>query len=385
LKHYDYIIAGGGAAGLSLAFHILRSSLRDRRMLIVDRERKSTNDHTWCFWSDRPTHFSPIYYRSWEKFAFQSSRFSQTYELAPLRYNMLRSLDFYELTRSELSVRPNIDFLTAPVTQIWETPNSVMLNAGGETFQADWVFDSRFGPDDLRPDPQRFHYLQQHFLGWEIEVDQDVFDPAVPVLFDFRTPQMGSMRFLYILPFSPRNALVEYTLFSPNILKREEYENGLRDYLQRVLGIVVFKIHAVESGAIPMTDHPLNRKAGEHILNIGTRGGRVKPSSGYAFTRIQQDSAAIVHSLERHGHPFQLPTSPPRYRLFDTLLLQILYRRGDLSEAVFMALFQRNPVHRLLGFLDETGGVWDNLRVMASVPSFPFIQAWFRLKILRKI
>jgi lycopene beta-cyclase len=298
---------------------------------------------------------------------------------------MIRGLDFYDFTRSELSVRPNIDFLTAAITQTWETPDSVLVNAGGETFQADWVFDSRFGPDDLHPDPNRYHYLKQHFLGWELETNQDVFDPAVPILFDFRTPQMGSMRFIYILPFTPRSALVEYTLFSAEILKVEDYENGLRDYLQRVLKVDDFKILAIENGAIPMTDHPLDRRSGSRVLNIGTRGGRVKPSSGYAFMRIQQDSAAIVHSLERVGHPFQLPVTPPRYRLFDSLLLQILYRRGDLSEEVFTALFQHNPVRRILGFLDETGGLWDNLRVMASVPPLPFVQAWFRLKILRKI
>lgn len=248
MKHYDYIFAGGGGAGLSLAYHFLRSSLRDQRILIIDRDRKSSNDRTWCFWSDRPTHFSPVYYRSWEKFAFHSPQFSKIYELAPLRYNMLRGIDFYEFTRSELAARPNIDFLTAPITQVWEAPDSVMLSASGETFQANWLFDSRFGPDDLHPNPERYHYLKQHFLGWELETSDDVFDPALPILFDFQTPQMGSMRFIYILPFSPRRALVEYTLFSAKTLKLDEYEAGLRDYLEQVLRIENYKIHSIESG-----------------------------------------------------------------------------------------------------------------------------------------
>jgi lycopene beta-cyclase len=385
LRRYDAILVGGGAAGLSLAYHLLVSPLRDRRILIIDRDRKGKNDRTWCFWSQRPTHFSPIYFRSWEKCAFRSERLQRTYDLSPYRYNMLRGLDFYEFTRSELSARPNIDFITAPVDQVWETPEAALVSAGGETFEADWIFDSRFTPDTLWKTSDRWHYLRQHFVGWEVETNEDCFDPAVPILFDFRTPQLGSMRFIYVLPFTPRNALVEYTIFSPTLLTIAEYESGLQSYLREVVGAHEYTIHSLEKGDIPMTDHPLTRRTGMRILNIGTRGGRVKPSSGYAFMRIQQDSAAIMHSLERYGDPFHLPQSPPRYRLFDSMLLQILYRQGHLSESVFTALFQNNPIHRIFSFLDETGGVWDNLKVMASVPALPFMRAWARLKILRTI
>lgn len=128
-----------------------------------------------------------------------------------------------------------------------------------------------------------------------------------------------------------------------------------------------------------MTDQPFPRRAGVHILNIGTRGGMVKPSSGYAFLRIQHDSAAIVRSLEKYKHPFTIPSSPSRFRLVDTILLQILKNRSDLSVQVFSDLFSKNPIHRLLRFMDET------LQVMSSVPGLPFMAAWFKLKVLRQI
>ena len=47
---YQYIIAGGGMAGLSLAFYLNQSTLKNQSILIIDREIKSANDHTWCFW-----------------------------------------------------------------------------------------------------------------------------------------------------------------------------------------------------------------------------------------------------------------------------------------------------------------------------------------------
>jgi lycopene beta-cyclase len=134
-----------------------------------------------------------------------------------------------------------------------------------------------------------------------------------------------------------------------------------------------------------MTDHPFPRKAGARVMNIGTRGGRVKASTGFAFGRIQRDCADIVHSLVAHGHPFDVPTPSARYRTFDAMLLQILYRHGHLGKRIFTDIFKKNPIDRIFRFLDEDGDVWENLHVMASVPPWPFISAWLRLKLLRKI
>jgi lycopene beta-cyclase len=67
---YDFIIAGGGAAGLSLAYHLMRSPLRDRSILIVDKDAKDHNDRTFCFWTDRPSLFDDLVYRSWSQLRF---------------------------------------------------------------------------------------------------------------------------------------------------------------------------------------------------------------------------------------------------------------------------------------------------------------------------
>jgi lycopene beta-cyclase len=382
---YDYIIAGGGAAGLSLAYQLVQSTLRDRRILIIDRDEKRKNDRTWCFWTTRPTHYNAVYYRSWKKFRVLSDDFYRTFDLGDYRYNLLRGIDFYDFTRQELSVRPTVDFLTADIQQVLDGPGYASVAAGGETYSADWVFDSRFDPKELVPQPDRFHYLKQHFLGWEIETEEDFFDPSVPVLFDFRTTQESGLRFYYILPFTSRSALVEFTVFSADVLAREEYESRLCTYITDTLHIPSYVTKSIETGIIPMTDHPLRRRLGERILAIGTRGGLVKPSSGYAFLRIQHDSTAIVRSLERHGHPLNIPSRPARYRLFDSILLQVLHRQGVMSKPIFTRLFQRNPVQRVLKFLDESGSLWDDIQLIASLQPIPFLRALFRLKVLRSI
>ena len=93
-----------------------------------------------------------------------------------------------------------------------------------------------------------------------------------------------------------------------------------------------------------MTDHPLPARAGAHIINLGTRGGRAKPSTGYAFKRIQQQSARLVAALARTGQPPANPTGDQwQFRLFDTLLLDIMQRRGESTRDIFRQLFTATP------------------------------------------
>ena len=51
MQRYDFILAGGGAAGRSLAYHLARSPLRDRSILIVDRSLRARPDRTWAYWA----------------------------------------------------------------------------------------------------------------------------------------------------------------------------------------------------------------------------------------------------------------------------------------------------------------------------------------------
>ncbi len=402
MPRYDVILAGGGSAGLNLAHALLDSSLRDRSILIVDRDAKVTNDRTWCSWLSGPHPFEPLLHRSWDRVRFTGGGADTVLPLAPYRYAMLRGLDLYEHSRERFAALPHVTWLQGEIEHVGDGGAGAEVVVDGTTFTADWAFDSRWVGRDYTPRtaaaaaglptlaPDRHHYLQQHFVGWEIETDAPAFDPLVATLFDFRTPQRGpdgwdGMRFLYVLPFTERTALVEYTLFSAHLLPPAAYEEALREYLHGVLGVTDYRITATERGVIPMTDQPFPRRAGRSVMRTGTRGGRVKASSGFAFLRTAQDAQAIVRSLVARGHPFDVPEPPRRYRLFDSILLQVLYRRGDLAERVFADLFTRNPVDRLLRFLDEEGPLTENLQLMATVPRGAFTAAWARVALLRRI
>jgi lycopene beta-cyclase len=134
-----------------------------------------------------------------------------------------------------------------------------------------------------------------------------------------------------------------------------------------------------------MTDRPFPRKLGEHIMAIGTRGGLVKPSSGYAFLRMQNDAEAILNSLYKYGTPFHVSPSPWRYRLFDTIMLQVMHRQGNLMKEIFVQLFKNNKIQDIFRFLDEEASLPENVRLIASLPTAPFLKALFRVKLLRKV
>ena len=378
ILEFDYLIVGGGAAGLSLAYHIAQEPrLAGKRVLIIEPEAKTQNDRTWSFWADEPGMFDGIVAHEWHKIAFRSPGFERVIDLGRYRYKTINGLDYYRFVHRALDERP--DQFTVVYGTVKTLDNvkdrARALTTVGE-FRARYAFDSRPPNLEKLKQPEKHRYLLQHFVGWEIETDADVFDPTTVEFMDFRGEQQHEARFIYILPFSARKALVEYTLFSETVLPKTEYEAAIREYLTNTLGLTSYRITDEEVGAIPMTDHPLPARAGAHIINLGTRGGRAKPSTGYAFKRIQQHSARLVAALATTGQPPANTAGDKwQFRLFDTLLLDIMRRRGESTRDIFRQLFERNPVERIFRFLDEETSWTENLQIMNSVQPWPFVRS----------
>jgi lycopene beta-cyclase len=377
VEHYDYIIAGGGLSGLSLAYHLAHSSLGDKKMLIVDQSPKRQNDRTWGFWSDRTTPFESIVDRSWSRLRFVSPGLERIAELGAYRYNVIRGLDFYKFVREDLAARDNITFKRGRVRQIEDGPYEAQVLIDDQTVSAKWVFDSCYGRADVQTYPSRYHHLKLHFAGWEIRTDKSSFDPEVATLMDFRASQEGETRFFYLLPFDERQALVEYTIFSKAVLGHGDYDyvGALRGYIKEQLGIETYEIVRREKGCIPISDQPFPRRLGRRVMSIGARGGRIKPTTGYAFSRIHADSAAIIDSLLRTGRPFDVPADPYRYRLCDSILLDVMEERGEEVRPIFEAMFANNSIGRIFRFLDEAAPPWEHLAIIPTLPPRPFLRA----------
>jgi lycopene beta-cyclase len=385
MKSYDVILAGGGASGLSLACHLVRSPLHDRSILIVDQDAKDQNDRTWCFWTNRPTLFDEIVYRSWCRLQVQGEGFEKTLDLHTYRYNIIRGIDFYRFARQVLSAYPHVEFLQGRVEVIEDGDQQASVLVDGQKYAGTWVFDSLFNWATFKPDQAYYHTLKQQFKGWEIETTEQAFNPQVATFLDFRMSQEKGVHFIYMLPYSERYALVESVLCSTVPVSWEVCEQALRVYLETILGVKAYRTIHVEQGISPLTDWPFPRRTGKHITAIGTHGGMVKPSTGYGFLRMQEDSSAIVRSLLKVGHPFSVPPGPRRYRYFDAVILEIMTHHAERIEPIFTALFKRNPIERIFRFLDEVASLRENILMMPSLPPQLLLQALLRLDALGRI
>ena len=376
---FDYLIVGGGASGLSLAYHMAQEPrLAGQRVLLVEPDAAKADDRTWRYWATGETPFAAVETHRWEQLVIRTPGFEKVLQLAPYRYRMVRAGEFYAFVDAALAARPQqFTRLAGRVTALAEAPDghgAVATLAGGQQIKARYIFDSRL--PKLQRDPARYRYLEQHFLGWEIETDDDAFDPGTMQFMDFRVPQREQTRFVYALPFTPRRALVEFTVFSEQVLEQAEYEAELRAYLAEHLGGRAYRVVAEEGGSIPMTDHPLPARLSAHVLHLGTRAGRSKPSTGYTFARVQRHSARLVAALASTGHPPADATGDQwQFGLFDTLLLDIMQRRGEQVRDIFHQLFERNPVQRIFRFLDEETSWTENLQIMNSVSPGPFMRS----------
>ncbi len=380
----DHVIVGAGGAGLSLAWHLTRqAATAGQSIILLDPDSKQLNDRTWSFWerTDRPGLFPDLVSAEWATADVHSTVWGrQVLPLAPYCYRTIRGADFYDAMRRHLAALPHVQWVQAAVTHVTDAPTHATAHTtDGRTWRGRWVYDSRFRyTQDVVQQPERHFYLAQHFVGWEIETDRDVFQPDVASLFDFRTPQHQQMRFVYVLPSSPRRALVEFTLFSKALLTPAEYESALHAYLRDHLQLTAadYRIIFTENGVIPMTDHPLPMRAGQSIVRIGSAGGASKPSTGFTFRRIQQQTAGIVEKLAATGTPWltERPTER-RFRLYDAMMLAVLAEEGERAEEVFCRLFARNPITRILRFLDEETTFAEEVAVMNSVPLAPFLRA----------
>ena len=370
--HYDYIIAGAGCAGLSLVMRLIDSGIaQDKRILIVDRDSKKKNDRTWCFWEKEPGFFETLVYHRWQNLWFYNHDFQKQLDTAPYSYKLIRGIDFYSHCFSTITRHPGIRFLEGNIGGVFSNEAETGIVVNSEKFSCRFLFNSILpGKPELK---ENEFWMLQHFKGWIIETEADVFDEHTATLMDFRTHQDQGATFFYVLPFSRNRALVEYTLFSDEVLPPQAYDGALQSYVGNLLGGGGYRILEQEYGIIPMTNHrfPTHQKK---IINIGTAGGQTKGSSGYTFYFIQKHSKKIVETLMQTGSPI-IPTPSPRFHFYDSVLLHILQNNTLPGKDIFTTLFRKNNASRVFTFLNNETSLPDEIKLISTLPTLPFLKA----------
>ena len=374
---YDYIIIGAGASGLQLANALGKDSFfSEKTILLLDKDLDKTNDRTWCFWEKGKGEFDAILHKTWNHILVADDTYSRRMSIDPYKYKMIRAVDFYEAYRTKINNYTNITYLEGNVVRVEERDNQVMVSTNSRSFIGKKVFNSILDYKTLLQQ-KKYPVLQQHFIGWFIKSDQPVFDSQQATFMDFSIPQKGNTRFMYVLPFSETEALVEYTLFSRNVLPEQEYEEALKAYLNDDLNCKEYEIIEKEKGSIPMSCYDFNIHNSKNIMHIGIAGGWAKPSSGYTFMRTHQKTVALIPFLKK-DKPLNTFFKKDRFWFYDLLLLDILHKNNNKGRLIFGQLFKQRKAQNIFKFLDEKTSLWEDLKIIAACPKKEFIQALIR-------
>ena len=381
-KRFDLIIAGAGASGLSLLWYLLNSeALGHLNILLIDKDLSPKDDKTWCFWDSGSFPIDNIYHHTWKNLQFNAYSEAFKEELKLYNYHCIRSFEYTERILSLAKSSVNVELIEAEIENFGHDQKSGIIYTSKGEFNADFIFQSALKPHDFQHSKVDISMLQ-HFLGWEIEIKDDRFDPETALLMDFDVDQSHGFTFMYELPFSKNRALFEYTLFSPKILSESDYENGILMYIRNKYGLDKsdFKIVRKEKGAIPMEDRHYSSWYCPHVLNIGTVGGLTKPTTGYTFKRIHERCRIIIDSLENNKPIPDYPPSSYRFRVYDMMLLNILLKDSENSVRIFYDLFKKNKFDRILQFLEEKTALHQELAIFSSLPYSPFFKSIYDMK-----
>ncbi|MDP1972975.1 MAG: lycopene cyclase family protein, partial [Sediminibacterium sp.] len=182
----------------------------------------------------------------------------------------------------------------------------------------------------------------------------------------------------YVLPTSANTALVEYTLFTEQLLEDNAYNEALKKYIGETLQIADYEILHEEKGVIPMTTKQFPYAKGNNIF-IGIAGGQAKASSGYAFKFIQKRTAAIIGAIKNGKNAsFGKKLKDSKGHLYDAVLLHVLHFQKMHGDEIFASIFKKNKASNVLAFLDNESSIWIDLKIMNSVPTGIFLPAALR-------
>ncbi|HBO30621.1 MAG TPA: lycopene cyclase [Leeuwenhoekiella sp.] len=377
-NHFDYIILGAGLSGLMLAYRMSQDAFfKDKSVLILDKSDKKINDRTWCFWSQHTAEWDAVISKKWKTIRFKSVGFDAEIPLKKYTYSKIEGLDFYNQIFEQFQASKNFQFRTETYLSHREHSFSVEVQTKNNIYSAAKLFTSILPPERLEKQTQ-YPVLQQHFIGWEVETPSSVFEPEIATFMDFDIPQRGNTRFMYVLPTAKNKALVEYTLFSEKLLPKAEYEVAIQEYLEE-LGVTEYTIHSKEQGSIPMTAFPFEQFNSKNILHIGTAGGWTRGSTGYTFTYTLKRTEQLIAFLkaERDLSKFSIKD---RYRWYDAIFLDVLYRKNQMGAQLFTRMFKKNNVDAIFRFLDGESSLKDDLSIILSMPKKEFIKSFFGLK-----
>ena len=341
-REYDVVFVGGGLAA-TLLMRELRTDLPGRVAVIDPVPPPERPTVHWSYWSRGRTPYDEFTIGAWRR-ARTADRPPEPID--PFTLRLVRSSDVYARLTADLKFVP-LEWIRASARSITNRGDGLYeISTDAGTVRARWVFDSACEVAPVFPSPRRPQAVVSG-TGIRVRADRPVFDPATATLLD---PLGGGGGFAYLLPLSPREALIESASFGP--VAREADEAPLLRHLQTRYPGAEFEVGHAEYGTIPLGFAPSRTTGPRHVL-MGTKRGLIKPSAGYGVVRIAGEAEHLADLWRR-----KLPLAPTRrsrwwWRLLDIGFLQLAASDPRLPLELVRRVMADMPISLSLRFIDE--------------------------------
>ena len=354
MKDFNYIIIGGGCAGLSLAYELeINNKLENKTLAIIEPRTNYIRDKTWSFWRIRPHNFEDCVIKSWDNFSVHITDKTNYIDCVKTPYQSIDSGLFYKKIISKLKNNKNIYFLKT--LEDLNVSDALIFNS-------------------LANIKSNKNNLWQHFGGVEIETEKKFFDKEIMNLMDFDCDQKNSVHFFYTLPFAKNKALIETTWLSKmNDEYLKDYDIQLKKYIDETLKIKKYKINYQEEGAIPLF-YPQSQTK-KNTINIGSAGGMTRLSTGYTFLNIQNHSKYIVKNIDKIQNLKSYHIGK-KYEFLDNIFLNVLKNQPDLMPKIFLNMFKA-PSKTVIKFLSNKSNIFEDFGIILKMPKWIFIKNIF--------
>lgn len=371
----DYAILGGGMAGLTMASALAPSLSDGERLVVIEPRESYGHDRTFCYWDVAPIHADKAVKHRWNRWTVRANGKTALVESKKYSYSYVPADAFYQNALESIAEHSGAEvLLNRKALQVLPAAEQgCLIETDTTSLEARWVFDTR---------PRRSLIeaadTLQHFVGWHLRFDKPVFDPSTVTLMDFDVPQENGLHFMYVLPFSENEGMVESTFFSPEVLEHVVYESYIRDYLCERFGVDEetlerAEIVRVERGVVPMSSATIAPPKNPSWHLLGTPGGFVRPATGYCFHATGR--FAVEHTDWLKKPVSEVPALRGKgLNWLDSVLLAYLNRAPEQAPDIFLRLFEHVDPDALVRFLSNVGTPSDILDVMRAMPVWPFVK-----------